>query len=139
VFNELIAKTSKPNERNLTYLDKHCAQFNCQEIEKLMRLIEPSYQIFIPYTFDDLDGYQVWEEFRALGSNQEMTYSERMVKYSRMALNMSYFTFQVFRDKIPNGAEEYGGYYFIDGGERFIEEGVLNREALENYYGGIFL
>ncbi len=52
---------------------------------------------------------------------------------------MSYFTFQVFRDNIPAGAEEYGGYYFIDGGERFIEDGVLDREALERYYGGIFL
>jgi CRISPR-associated endonuclease/helicase Cas3 len=62
-----------------------------------------------------------------------------MVEYSRMALKMSYFTFQVFRDNIPAGAEEYGGYYFIDGGERFIEDGVLDREALERYYGGIFL
>jgi CRISPR-associated endonuclease/helicase Cas3 len=69
-----------------------------------------------------------------------MSYAQRKIEYSRLALQISYFTFQVVtKDKIPAGAEEYGGYYFIDGGERFIEDGILNREALEEYYGGIFV
>ena len=139
VFKELIVRTSKPNEKNLANLDKQCSQLNCQEIEKQMRLIEPNCQLFVPYVMEDIDGYQVWEEFKELGRHQEITYSQRMVEYSRMALKMSYFTFQVFRDKIPSGAEEYGGYYFIEGGEQFIDDGVLDREALEKYYGGIFL
>lgn len=139
VFKDLIARTTKSNEKNLANLDRQCAQFNCKEIEAHMRLIEPNFQLFIPYVYSNLDGYQVWEEFKALGSNKTMSYAQRMVEYSRRALKMSYFTYQVFRNNIPTGAEEYGGYYFIDGGERFIEEGVLNREALENYYGGIFL
>jgi CRISPR-associated endonuclease/helicase Cas3 len=120
-------------------LNRQCVQLNFKDIEAHMRLIEPNLSLFVPYTMDDIDGYQVWEEFKALGSNQEMAYSRRMVEYSRLALKMSYFTFQVFRDKIPAGAEEYGGYYFIEGGERFIMDGVLDREALEKYYGGIFL
>lgn len=139
VFEDLIARTSKSNEKNLANLDRKCAQLNCKEIEAYMRLIEPNLQMFVPYTWGELDGYQVWEEFKALGSNKEIAYTQRMVEFSRMALTMSYFTFQVFRDKIPTGAEEYGGYYFIDGGERFIDDGVLDREALEKYYGGIFL
>jgi CRISPR-associated endonuclease/helicase Cas3 len=139
VFKDLIARTSKSNEKNLANLNRKCVQLNFKEIEAHMRLIEPNWQIFVPYTLEDIDGYQVWEEFKALGSNREMAYAQRMVEYSRLALKMSYFTFQVFRDKIPAGAEEYGGYYFIDGGERFIEDGVLDREALEKYYGGIFL
>ncbi|HBC91787.1 MAG TPA: CRISPR-associated helicase Cas3', partial [Pelotomaculum sp.] len=139
VFQELIARTSKSNEKNLANLDRQCVELNFKEIEARMRLIESNWQLFVPYTLDDIDGYQVWEEFKALGSNKEMAYTRRMVEYSRLALKMSYFTFQVFRDKIPAGAEEYGGYYFISGGERFIEDGVLDREALEKYYGGIFL
>ncbi|WP_061214015.1 CRISPR-associated helicase/endonuclease Cas3 [Syntrophomonas wolfei] len=139
VFKDLIARTSRSNEKNIANLDKHCAQFNCKEIEAHMRLIEPNLQLFVPYVWGDLDGYQVWEEFKALGSNKALSYAQLMVEYSRMALKMSYFTYQVFRNNIPTGAEEYGGYFFIDGGERFIEEGVLNREELEKYYGGIFL
>ena len=139
VFEDLIARTSKSNSKNIENLDRHCVQLNFKEIETRMRLIESNRQLFVPYTLDDIDGYQVWEEFKALGSNKEMSYARRMVEYSRLALKMSYFTFQVFRDKIPAGAEEYGGYYFIDGGESFVEDGVLDREALEKYYGGIFL
>lgn len=139
VFSDLIAQTSKANEKNLANLDENCAQFNCKKIEEQMRLIDRNWQLFIPYVWEDLDGYQVWEEFKALSGNREMGYAQRMVEYSRLALKMSYFTFSVFRDKIPAGAEEYGGYYFIDGGERFVEDGVLDREALEKYYGGIFL
>lgn len=139
VFEDLIAKTSKSNEKNLANLNRQCIQLNFKEIEVRMRLIEPNWQLFVPYTLDDTNGYQVWEEFKALGINQEMAYAQRMVEYTRLALKMSYFTFPVFRDKIPAGAEEYGGYYFIDGGERFIKDGVLDRETLEKYYGGIFL
>jgi CRISPR-associated endonuclease/helicase Cas3 len=68
-----------------------------------------------------------------------MSYAQRKVEHSRMALKMSYFTFVVFRDKIPDGVEEYGGYYFIEGGERFVTDGILDREALEDYYGRMFL
>ncbi|MEL7566484.1 MAG: CRISPR-associated helicase Cas3' [Dehalobacterium sp.] len=139
VFADLIAKTSKANEKNLANLDEDCAQFNCEKIEKHLRLIERNWQLFIPYVWEDLDGYQVWEEFKALGSNQEISYAQRMVEYSRLALKMSYFTFSVFRDKIPIGAEEYGGYFFINGGERFVKDGILDREGLEKDYGGIFL
>jgi CRISPR-associated endonuclease/helicase Cas3 len=140
VFKELITRTSKSNEKNLANLDKKCGQLNYPEIEKQMRLLECNWQIFVPYMMGDLDGYQVWEEFKELGSNREMSYAQRKVEYSKLALKISYFTFQVLnKDKIPAGAEEYGGYYFIDGGERFIEDGILNREALEKYYGGIFV
>ncbi|KLU60527.1 ATP-dependent RNA helicase SrmB [Peptococcaceae bacterium CEB3] len=139
VFKDLIARTSKPNQKNIANVDKQCVQLNFRVIEDQMRLIGPSFQLFIPYVLGEVDGYQVWQEFKELGSNQAFSYAQRMVEYSRIALRMSYFTFQVFRDKIPEGAEEYGGYYFLDGGERFIDGGVLNREALEKYYGGIFL
>ncbi|MGI6649199.1 MAG: CRISPR-associated helicase Cas3' [Bacillota bacterium] len=139
IFTDLIAQTSKANQKNLANLDENCAQFNCKKIEEQMRLIERNWQLFIPYVWEDLDGYQVWEEFKALDSDKEMGYAQRMIEYSRMAQKMSYFTFTVFRDQIPDGVEEYNGYYFIDGGERFVEDGVLNREALEKYYGGIFL
>lgn len=139
VFKELITRTSKSNEKNLANLDKKCRQLNCQEIEEQMRLLERNWQVFVPYVMDDLDGYEVWKEFKELGRNREMSYAQRKVEYSRLALKISYFTFQITKDKIPAGAEEYGGYYFIDGGERFIENGILDREALEKYYGGIFV
>lgn len=139
VFEDLIAKTSKSNERNIANLDRECIQFNCRTIEEYMRLIQANRQLFVPYVMGEFDGYKVWGEFKSLGNNKEMTYAQRMVEYSRIALKMSFFTFQVFSNKIPTGAEEYGGYYFIDGGERFIDDGVLDRGALEKYYGGIFL
>ncbi len=138
VFKDLIARTSRSNERNIVNLNRQCIQLNFKEIEKHMCLIESNRQIFVPYTIDDIDGYQVWEEFKALGSNREMAYAQRMVEYSKLALRMSYFTFQVFGNNIFAGAEEYGGYYFLDGGERFIEDGVLDRESLEKHYGGMF-
>lgn len=139
VFADLMARTSKADLKNLAYLDKDCAQFNCRVIEEKMRLMEPSRQLFVPYVWEDLDGYQVWEEFKALSRNRDISYAQRKVEHSRMALRMSYFTFSVYRDKIPVGVEEFGGYYFIEGGERFVKDGILDRAALEKYYGGMFL
>ncbi len=139
VFADLIAKTSKANKMNLAYLDNDCVQLNCRRIEEQMRLIDQSFQLFIPYIWEDLNGYEVWEEYRALGTNRDMGYAQQKIEFSRLALKMSYFTFTVFRNKIPYGVEEYGGYYFIDGGEQFVTDGVLDRTALEEYYGGMFL
>lgn len=139
VFADLITKTSKANEKNIVKLDEDCAQLNCKNIEKQMQLIEPNWQLFIPYVWEDLNGYEVWEEFKSLGNNQKMSYAQRMVEYSRLALKMSYFTFTIFREKILFDAEKYAGYYFIDGGERFITDGILDREALEKHFGGMFL
>jgi CRISPR-associated endonuclease/helicase Cas3 len=143
VFEDLISATSKPNVKNIINLNKNCEQLNFLTIERQMRLIEPNLQMFIPYTCtwdeNELNGYQVWEQFKEIGNKKEWTYAQRMISYSKLALQMSYFTFNTSRNKIPSGIEEYGGYYFIDGGERFIEDGILDREALEKYYGGIFL
>jgi CRISPR-associated endonuclease/helicase Cas3 len=41
VFQELIARTSKSNEKNLANLDRECVQLNFKEIETHMRLIIP--------------------------------------------------------------------------------------------------
>jgi len=139
VFADLIAKTSKANANNLAYIiERDCAQFNCKSIRKRMKLMDDNFQLFIPYVWEDLDGYQVWYEFTELG-NKDMGYAQRKIEYSRLALKMSYFTFSVSKSKIPPGIEPYGGYYFIDGGERFVKDGVLDRRAMEDEYWGMFL
>ncbi len=137
VFAELLARTSKANGRNIAYLDQDCVQLNCQNVEKKMKLIEPTHQMFIPYQWEELDGYQVWEEFKELCCNREMSYTQRKVELSRLALTMSYFTFTAYDDKKLLGAESFGGYFFIEGGEQFVENGILDRKALEKYFGGV--
>ncbi len=138
VFADLLDRTSKANEKNFAYLERDCAQVNCLRIEKAMRLIEPTRQMFIPYHWEDLDGYKVWDEFKALCSNQEWSYARRKVELSQLALKMSYFTFTVYGDQQPPGSEAFGGYFFIEDGEQFVKEGVLDRKALENYFKGMF-
>jgi CRISPR-associated endonuclease/helicase Cas3 len=138
VFAELVARTSKANPRNIAYLDRDCVQMNCRNIETAMRLIDPTRQMFIPYRWEELDGYQVWDEFKVLCRNREMGYAQRKVELSRLALKMSYFTFTIYGDKEPPGAEFFGGYYFIEGGEQFVSGGILDREALEKHFEGMF-
>ncbi|HBK54438.1 MAG TPA: hypothetical protein DDZ44_10925, partial [Syntrophomonas wolfei] len=74
---------------------------NCRNIETAMRLIDPTRQMFIPYRWEELDGYQVWDEFKVLCRNREMGYAQRKVELSRLALKMSYFTFTIYGDKEP--------------------------------------
>lgn len=138
VFADLLARTSKANTGNIAYLDQDCVKMNCRNVEEKMRLIDPTKQLFIPYQWEELDGYQVWKEFKTLCRNREMSYARRKVELSRLALKMSYFTFSVYGDKVPAGAESFGGYSFIEGGEQFVTEGILDREALEKHFEGMF-
>jgi len=53
---------------------------------------------------------------------------------------MSYFTYTVYgmENMEMRCDEELGGYYYIEDGERFIEDGKFNREAFSQSMRGLF-
>lgn len=131
--------------RNIRTTYARCLELKYQELERSMRLIEPTCQIFLAYELNDGDqmisGQAVWQRYKELCLTKNMGYGQRKVELSKLAEQMSYFTYSVYsRGEQSLGCdEEFGGYYYIDNGETFIENGKFNRKAFMNHSKGLFL
>ncbi len=144
VLTDLKDKTDQLNRYNIKNIITACLKMKFDEIEKAMRLIDSNMQLFIAHRIVDdnkiIDGRKVWEKFKDLCKNKEMTYSEKKVNISLLAEEMSYFTYNVYNiDNMQLRCdEEFAGYYYIEDGERFIKDGKFDREAFSTFMRGIF-
>lgn len=148
---ELVLHDVKVKGERLTRKDsiqftyKNCLELNYREIEQKMRLIPPAYQIFLAYELavdgEILSGRRVWEQYKNLCLSKDMGYGEKKVRLSEMAEKISYFTYTVYSNdqQTLSCDEEFGGYYYIENGEQFIEDGKFNRKAFQNSSKGLFL
>ena len=110
-----------------------------------MQLIEPSFQVFIPYIFkcgnEELNGYAVWEEYIQLIHSNE-GYARKKVLLSSVRAKMSPFVFNIEmkgqgKDIIP--FSQLGGIYYVENGDQFIEDGKFNRKLFISNFRGRFL
>ncbi|HML32873.1 MULTISPECIES: CRISPR-associated helicase Cas3' [Sporomusa] len=131
--------------RNIHYTYAKCLELKYRQIEQDMRLISPTYQIFLAYDLIEGDlvisGRAVWQRYKELCQSKTMGYGRRKVELSQLAEQMSYFTYSVYSDKQQalGCDEEFGGYYYIENGEQFIEDGKFNRKAFMKQGKGLFL
>lgn len=141
-----VKKTSeRRTSRNIHYTYVKCLELKYQEIEKEMRLIPPTYQIFLAYDIplEDrvLSGRDVWECYKELCQTKNMGYGRRKVELSKLAEEISYFTYTMYSLEQQTFIcdEEFGGYYYIEDGQQFMENGKFNRKAFSNHSKGLFL
>ena len=145
ILADIRAKGESKTVHNIRTTYTRCLMLKYQEIEKAMQLIEPTYQIFLAYELSDgkqvISGREVWQRYKELCLNKDIGYGQRKVKLSELAELMSYFTYSVYsRGQQSLGCdEEFGGYYYIENGEPFIENGKFNRKAFMNHSKGLFL
>lgn len=149
IYKAILHDVRKINEsktaRNIRYTYAKCLELRYQEIEKDMQLIAPTYQIFLAYDLESdnqiISGRTVWQNYKDLCLNRKIGYGQRKVELSRLAEQMSYFTYSVYSSaqQVLGCDEEFGGYYYIENGEQFIENGKFNRKAFANHAKGLFL
>jgi CRISPR-associated endonuclease/helicase Cas3 len=149
IYQEILQNVKTINAsrtaRNIRYTYAKCLELRYQEIEKDMRLIDPTYQIFLAYDMECegqiISGRDVWQQYKELCLNRHMGYGQRKVELSRLAEQISYFTYSVYNSGYQSLGcdEEFGGYYYIENGEQFIENGKFNRKAFMNHAKGLFL
>ena len=112
---------------------------NYDKIEKRMKLIEEdewSMDVFLNrrIDFEDgfvLDGEKVWNEYKELLS-ADIEYSEKQVKLSEVRSKMNYFIYTVKRNPNLSYSDVIGELRFIEDGEKYFTDGVLNRKMLDS-------
>ena len=126
-------------------------KLNYKEISKTMTLINSqNFTLYFPFLIEiskysgvkefenieaiylshgKLDGQKVWDEFRKL--NEIKKFSQREFEKSKINALMQFFTFTILKynekQKLPYFDYEFGGYYFIQNHEEFIEDGKFER------------
>lgn len=145
VLRDLKGLRGKNNIQNLENVKDKTVIPDFKEISKQMQLIEPSFQVFIPYIFkcgnEELNGYAVWEEYIQLIHSNE-GYARKKVLLSSVRAKMSPFVFNIEmkgqgKDIIP--FSQLGGIYYVENGDQFIEDGKFNRKLFISNFRGRFL
>jgi CRISPR-associated endonuclease/helicase Cas3 len=133
VLADLKMQTDMLNRNNIQYLYKACLKLQFDVIQEKMKLIESNSQVYIAYELktdhESINGRDVWEEYKSISKNKD--YAKKKVKLSMIAQKMSYFTYTVYgTDNMEMSCDEtFGGYYYIQDGEKYMEDGKFNREA----------
>ncbi|CAA6825103.1 MAG: CRISPR-associated helicase Cas3 [uncultured Sulfurovum sp.] len=128
-------------------------KLNYREIQDKMQLIKSqNFRLYFPFSLDIkdydfeelknidefkdekgfLDGQKVWDEFVEMNSIEG--YAKREIYRYKLNSLMQFFTFNIIKysDKqvLPHYSEAFGGYYYIQDYEAFIDEDAkFDREA----------
>lgn len=115
-------------------------------VEKRMQLIEEDQwhmSVYLSRVIElpdgqHLDGDICWSEYKELLQNQTMEYAEKQVKLSAARSKINYFIYQIKKNSNLVYNDFLGELVKIDHGEKFFENGKLNRKKLEEA-GGMFI
>jgi CRISPR-associated endonuclease/helicase Cas3 len=137
VMERINEDRSKANKDHWSYFISDVQQLQFKEVEKKMRLItDKHYTLFLNYKLtyiteegkeEQLDGQQVWQEFKELLLDKKLEYAERIVRLSQTKEKMSYFTYNYgiqdnFKLNTPQFyTEVIGSLFYVPDGERFME------------------
>lgn len=143
-FKRLYENKNEANANNINGLYYALTALNFTEIQERMKLIDDrSYEIYIPYIFKDqettIDGRELWYKYKELLNDNNMNYSEKMIKLSYVISKMQLFLFK--SAKLPmNRTENIGNIYYVENGERYIIDGCrFDREQYEEDCAGDIL
>ena len=111
------------------------------EVSKRMQLIVDNRQLLNVYFARDLEmddgsiknGREIWEEYKELLQNEEMSYAEKTVKLYNIRSEMNLFIYQLGSQERVSENEQIGDIYYIEDGESYFDEnGVLQKELFSS-------
>lgn len=144
---EIKLEKSKERKESLSYDEFEGALTNnkFEKISKHMKLIDndEKIEVFLAQKIKckkenngskteerKIDGRKIWKEYCSLLENNEMDYSEKIVKLSDLKLDMSYFLYKVTKMEFEKYFGQYnehrGNIFYIEDGEAYLENGRLN-------------
>lgn len=109
-----------------------------QKIQERLKLIkdEASRTIFLNRNIQiddgkELVGSEIWQKYKDLLNNFEISYAEKKVELSKVNNELSYFTYSV-RKMAQNYNDVIGDIYYFENGSNFLtEDGKFDRENFE--------
>lgn len=141
VLTNLRKKKNKADDNNLQDFFAECVGLlDMPAVGKKMQLIDDSRQIKNVYLGrviqeeggKNMDGRMLWEEYKKLLQNNEISYAEKKVKLHDIRTLMNNFIYQVGMQALFQEDEQIGDLYYIENGEVYFDEnGILMRRMFE--------
>ena len=82
-----------------------------------------------------LDGSEIWNEYKQLLTDNSLDYAEQKIKLSKVTSKMNYFIYQIKRNPDLIYEDCIGELFYIEDGEKYFENGKLNREKVQGEIG----
>ena len=82
-----------------------------------------------------IDGKELWEQYKQLLQDLQMNYAEKRVKLSEVASRMNGFIYQIRKNHDLIYNDRIGEIFYIDCGEKYFDNGKLNRQKLQGEVG----
>ena len=133
VLNRIKEETEKHTENNFEEFKKACEFINYKRIEAKMKLIKTdAVDIFINYTInidgEEIEGKKIFEEYRRIYNDEEISYSERKIKLSHILEKLNLFTYSIHKNQLNLiEGEKILGFYYVEDGQKYIEDGRFCR------------
>lgn len=155
-FNQYYIKVFKSLRENLNdstderglniFFEDQVQKLNFPDVSDRMKLIEDdewSMDIVLcrDLEFNDgtvLSGKEIWEKYKLLLQDQEISYGEKQVKLSEVRSELSYFIYKIKRNSQVPYNDILGELRCIFDGEQYFENGKLNRRKFEEG-GALFI
>lgn len=129
---------------NQDFFVEQVGKLDFPKIKEHMRLIDDNSQsisVFLGSKIVDgadgevIDGNALWSEYKRLLQDGGMEYAERKVKLSRVMAKMNYFTYQLKQGIDVSFDDQIGELFYIADGEKYFEDGRINRKKLTGQLG----
>lgn len=142
----LILGVWRKNNGNVvdkTFFAEEVGELNFPKIKEHMQLIEEQKWNMSVYlgrkilneNGDVLDGNLLWEKYKELLSNMEMSYAEKKIKLSEIMAKMNCFIYQIKQNAEITYNDQIGELFYIEDGEKYFENGRLNQKMIQGQLG----
>ncbi len=137
-YNKIIKRieeeTESYTENNIEIFKKYCKMINYKKIDEIMTLIKTkdTVDIFINYTIyidgKEIKGKDVFEKYKEIYLNDMISYSEKKVKLSQISEQLNLFIYSIYENQVQQlEGEKILGMYYVENGEKYIEDGRFNK------------
>lgn len=126
-------ETEKHTNKNIANFLKECEFINFKKIEEDLQLITTNTtDIFLNYKIcidnQNIQGEDIFKKYVEIYTNKEFSYSEKKVKLSQIAEYLNLFTYSINTNKLNLiEGEEICGMFYVQDGEKYMENGRFNR------------
>lgn len=139
ILEHIKEETEEYTNKNIKTLKKYCKLINYRKIEEEMQLIKTNMiDVYINYTINiegkELNGADIFSKYIAIYEDEKISYAEKKVKLSQIAEKLNLFTYSINPNKLNMiEGKEICGMYYVEDGEKYIEDGRFNRNKyIEN-------
>ena len=149
IINQLKEKrVNSSTENGLEYfLMKEVLLCKYKDISQKMKLICDKYRrqsyffnrVIKTLDGEIIDGFIIWEEYKALLLNQSLDYAERVIRLSRVRTKLQYFVYEFSKNIKLEINDMIGELAYIENGEDYFVNDELDYEQIDPHDERLFL